>query len=85
MRQSAQRRSRAFVRPRSAQLEPDAPDDLTRAQISQRVKVSGEPAQCRAASLTAMVTRLTSRISSSGIGDTALASIALMTAAAQAF
>jgi len=80
----AQRRSCAWIGPRSVQPEPDASEYLNRTQISQRVKIIGEATQCRAASLTAMVTRLTSTISSSEIGDTSPALIAATKAAAQA-
>src|SRR5450631_1745787 len=84
MGQCAQRRRRTLVGPRSAQREPYASDDLPRTQIPQRVKVMGEATQCCAASLTAMVARLISRISSSGIGDASPALIALTKAATQA-
>ena len=66
-------------------LDSDAPKHLNRPQISQRMKVIGEAAQCRAASLAAIVARLTSNISASGMGGAPPVWIDLRKAAAQAF
>ena len=75
---------RTFIGPRPAQGKSGAAEDLHRPQVAQRMEVIGEATQCNAASLTSMVTRLTSRISSSGIGGGPPARMACRNAAAQA-
>src|ERR1700685_1892034 len=81
--QSGRSRRRPLVSRGPPKIEAHASEDLNQAQISQRVKVIDYAAQCRAASLTAMVARLTSIISSSDIGDSFPALIAPTTAATQ--
>src|ERR1700683_386851 len=83
--QSARSRRRPLVSRGPPEIEADAPEDLNQAQISQRVEVIDYAAQCRAASLTAMVARLTSIISSSDMADSFPALIAPTKAATQAF